>query len=33
VARAAGGGNGKSAGRKAEDIIPLEEEAASFKDF
>ena len=29
----ASGGNGKSGMRKPEDVIPLEEEAAAFKDF
>ncbi len=32
-ARSVGGNNGKGGVRKAEEIIPLEEEAASFKDF
>jgi methyl-accepting chemotaxis protein len=31
--RSSNGNNGKNGARKAEDIIPLEEEAASFKDF
>jgi methyl-accepting chemotaxis protein len=31
--KAAGGGNGKSGMHKPEEIIPLEEEAAAFKDF
>jgi methyl-accepting chemotaxis protein len=31
--KSAGGGNGRNGAHKAEDIIPLEDEASAFKDF